>query len=87
MEEKKTEIKFDLITVNPSLVLGRHLNPKLSQLNESNDILRRVISGDFPVRINVAFTIVDVRDVAAAHVFMIEDDAKTSGIYVLCIYY
>ena len=81
MEQQGDGVGFDLVTVNPSLVLGRHLYRGLeySQLNESNSILTRVIKGQFPVRINVAFTVVDVRDVAAAHIFMIEGAARETA--------
>jgi len=81
MSAEESAISFDLVTVNPALVLGRHLNDGLSyaQLNESNAVLTRIINGEFPIRLNVAFTLVDVRDVAAAHIFMIEGEAAQSA--------
>eukprot|EP01084_Bolivina_argentea_P132754 234271_1 len=83
-DNNKTKIKFDIITVNPALVLGRHLNDSLNNLNESNALLTRICNGAFPARINVSFTVVDVRDVAAAHIFMIEGKAKdiANGRYI-----
>ena len=82
-DSNKTKISFDIVTVNPSLVLGRHLNDGLKTINESNGVLSRIINGGFPVRLNVAFTLVDVRDVAAAHLFLIEGKGKETGLFIL----
>ena len=85
MNDNNTKISFDLIAINPSLVIGKHLNDGLTSLNESNAVIGRLLTGEIPMIVNVALTIVDVRDVAAAHIFMIENEkAKKTG---FCTYY
>ena len=83
MDDNKTKISFDIITILPSLVIGKHYNDKLKVLNESNDVFGKLINGVFPVIMNISFTIVDVRDVADAHIFMIENkNAIKTGLYI-----
>ena len=83
IDANKQKISFDMVTVNPSLVIGRHLNKGLKNLNTSNATIVRFITGGVPVKLNVFLTMVDVRDVAAAHLFMIEKQ-EASGRYLCC---
>lgn len=55
----------ELVTINPSLVFGPLLD---AQLGTSASILRMMMNGRFPVLLDIGFGVVDVRDVAAAHV-------------------
>ena len=84
MDDNNEEISFDLIALCPTFVMGKNYNGKL---NESNGLLPRIVNGFFPVRINVAFDIVDARDVAAAHVYFMDDKKgldEGKGRYIIC---
>ncbi|MGQ3356291.1 MAG: SDR family oxidoreductase [Phreatobacter sp.] len=56
---------FDLVTINPFVVIGPSLTP---QLNTSNAIIADLLSGKYPGIIDLTWGMVDVRDVALAHV-------------------
>lgn len=56
---------FDLVVINPYMVIGPSLGPAL---NESNKVLRDMLSGVYPTIMSVNWGFVDVRDVAKAHV-------------------
>lgn len=56
---------FDLIAINPVSVVGPSLVPPL---NTSNKILSDLLGGGYPALANLAWSFVDVRDVARAHV-------------------
>jgi len=71
---------FDLVVVNPGLVIG----PSMTKaVNTSNRILVDVLRGGFPAIVDLAWGVVDVRDVAAAHVRAMEVPAAR-GRY-LCV--
>ncbi|CAK9025940.1 Phenylacetaldehyde reductase (2-phenylethanol synthase), partial [Durusdinium trenchii] len=62
---------FTLAVINPTLVVG----PPLSNASAtSHDIVRRILKAEFPLgrMPNVAMSLVDVRDVADAHVQALE---------------
>jgi len=63
---------FDLVVVNPSVVLGPSLIP---ELNESGRTLTGLVSGLFPAVLDLDYPIVDVRDVARAHRLAMETPA------------
>lgn len=56
---------LDLTTINPSLVLGPVMSGDFSA---SVEVLTQLLSGKLPGTPKVGFVVVDVRDVAAAHV-------------------
>ena len=56
---------MELTTINPGLVLGPIDNPDTST---SVEIVRQLMSGAMPVLPRLNFPVVDVRDVASAHV-------------------
>ena len=58
------EERFEIVTVNPGLVMGPNLN---TAYFSSGDILRKMMMGEFPGLPKVMMPIVDVRDVAKAH--------------------
>jgi dihydroflavonol-4-reductase len=64
--------KFDVVTINPFMVIGPSLSPGL---NTSNKLFVDLMSGAYPGIMNLTWGFVDVRDVAAAHVLA----AKTPG--------
>lgn len=63
---QKEQSRWDLVTINPSFVLGPGINP--FGTSESFDIMKQIGKGDFKMgapEYNVG--VVDVRDVAEAH--------------------
>lgn len=56
--------KIELAVVNPGLVLG----PNLNKCNfSSGDIIKQMVDGSIPMYPLVAFPMIDVRDIAEAH--------------------
>jgi len=55
---------FDLVVINPFMVIGPSLVPSL---NESNKVIADVVGGKYPGIVSLAWGFVDVRDVARAH--------------------
>jgi dihydroflavonol-4-reductase len=70
MEREKPA--FDLVVINPFLVIGPSLVPSL---NTSNEIFLDMLKGTFPGIVGLTWGFVDVRDVAEAHVRAIETPA------------
>jgi len=71
-EVAKQQNQWQLVTLNPGLVIGPSLSTRLGM---SVRIIRDVLSGKYPLFApNLYFNCVDVRDVAKAHVL-----AATSG--------
>lgn len=69
---------FSLVVVNPFVVLGPALNPGL---NTSNKIVADMLSGVYPGVMNISWGVVDVRDVARAHLLALTTPAA-SGRYL-----
>jgi nucleoside-diphosphate-sugar epimerase len=64
--------KFDLVVINPFIVLGPSLVP--SQVNESVHFYKQLLNGEMGVGgVDLYFGIVDVRDVALAHIVAMEN--------------
>lgn len=76
---EKQKPGFDLIVINPFMVIGPSLCPSL---NESNKIFADMMSGVYPTLMSVTWGIVDVRDVATAHILAMET-ANASGRYLV----
>ncbi|NTV98997.1 MAG: SDR family oxidoreductase [Chlorobiaceae bacterium] len=74
--EKKP--KFDLVVINPFLVLGPSLGPSIST---SCETIRDFMSGVYPAIMDLNWGIVDVRDVAKAHLLAMEK-IEASGRYL-----
>ncbi len=65
---------FDLVVLNPCMVIGEALGPGL---NSSNQVIRDLLSGTYPGVMALNFCMVDVCDVALAHVLALDkDDAE-----------
>jgi dihydroflavonol-4-reductase len=60
---------FDLITINPFLVVGPAMT---AALNPSNQVIADLLKGVYPAVMRLTFGFVDVRDVAKAHVLALE---------------
>lgn len=69
---------FDLVVVNPFMVIGPSLSPGL---NTSNEVFVAILTGAYPGIMNFAWGFVDVRDVALAHVLAATTRAA-SGRYI-----
>ena len=69
---------FDLVVINPYMVLGPSLGPAL---NTTNQIFRDLLTGVYPGILSLGWGLVDVRDVARAHVLAMEND-DASGRYL-----
>lgn len=75
---KEQSPSFDLVVINPFLVIGP---AKTKALNPSNGVIKDLLSGTFPGLINVSWGLVDVRDVARAHGLAM-DLEKPAGRYL-----
>lgn len=71
---------WDLVVINPVLVMGPSLTPAL---NTSNKVVADLLNGVYPGIVSLTWGIVDVRDVADAHVRAM-DAAEAEGRY-LCV--
>jgi dihydroflavonol-4-reductase len=60
---------FDLVAVNPFMVIGPSL---VASLNTSNQIFVELLTGRFPGVLDLTWGFVDVRDVAEAHLRAME---------------
>jgi dihydroflavonol-4-reductase len=60
---------FDLVVINPFLVIGPSLMPAI---NTSNQLFVDLLKGTYPGVMNLTWGFVDVRDVADAHVRALE---------------
>jgi len=60
---------FDLVVINPFMVIGPSLSPGL---NTSNKVLADILAGAYPGIMMLNWGFVDVRDVARAHVLLME---------------
>jgi len=75
---EKENPAFELVVVNPGVVIGPSLVPSL---NTSNQILRDVLAGTYPMIMSISWGFVDVRDVAHAHILAMENE-KAKGRYL-----
>ena len=76
VEEQKPN--FDLVVINPFLVIGPSISPGL---NTSNELFVDILSGKYPGIMSLTWGIVDVRDVALAHILAMENP-ESSGRYL-----
>ena len=77
MEENDTS--FDLVVLNPYVVIGPALNPTL---NGSNFNFQALMTGRFPALVDMSYGYVDVRDVAVLHRLAMETP-HASGRYLI----
>jgi len=67
---KENKPSFDLVVINPIIVIGPSLSPSL---NTSNIIFQAILTGVYPAIMNIGWAFVDVRDVAKAHRLAMEN--------------
>ena len=70
--------KFDLVSINPFMVIGPSISPSL---NTTNQMIRDIMTGVYPGIMDVNWGFVDVRDVAKAHILAMETETA-SGRYL-----
>lgn len=72
------EPAFDLVVINPFLVIGPS---HTKTVNPSNQVFADILGGTYPGIMSVSWGLVDVRDVARAHLLAMEQpDAKGRNI-------
>lgn len=69
---------FDLVALNPCMVIGEAVG---SGLNSSNQVIRDLLSGTYPGVMALNFCMVDVCDVARAHMLAL-DKEDAEGRYI-----
>jgi len=79
IEKEENKGKFDIVTILPSLVVGPLFSLPVSS---SISIIRDILAGVYPGTPRLSFTLVDVRDVAIAHVLAMEQPAA-NGRYIV----
>lgn len=75
---EENDVAFDLVVINPSAVIGPSLCPTL---NTSNSFIGGLLNGEVPALYNTTYALVDVRDVAKAHLLALENP-QASGRYI-----
>jgi len=79
-EMQKAQSRWDLVTINPSFVMGPPLNPNSS--GESMNILKQLGDGTMKMGVpKMGLGVVDVRDVADAH-YQAGFNPKAQGRYI-----
>lgn len=71
---------LDLTVLNPGLVLGPALGRDLSS---SHEVVRMLATGKYPAVPKVGYAIVDIRDVADAHVRALESPASAGERFII----
>jgi len=69
---------FDLVAINPFAIIGP---AHTKAVNPSSGVVRSALTGGFPVIFDLSWGLVDVRDVADAHIAALETPAA-SGRYL-----
>lgn len=78
--KKKTGVNdIDLVVINPAMVMGPILNKHIYA--ESFDVLRECVTGKMFGIVDLSISVVDVRDVATAHVKALES-CTAKGRYI-----
>lgn len=80
MADKDSAPGFELVAVNPGLVLGPLLNDDSST---SVETLRKLVNRELPGAPHLGFAVVDVRDVAIAHRLALETPEATGNRYIV----
>mmetsp|Transcript_37487 Transcript_37487/g.27248 ORF Transcript_37487/g.27248 Transcript_37487/m.27248 type:complete len:216 (+) Transcript_37487:325-972(+) len=81
VEELPEDEKFELVTINPSLIMGP---TKVADGFSSGKILQMVMNREFPSSPKVYFGLVDVRDTAEAHLKAITVSEAANKRFILC---
>lgn len=74
--------RMELVVVNPGLVLGPILS---ADYGTSGEVVKKLMDRDFPAIPNLNWAVVDVRDVAAAHVAGMTADGAAGFRHILAL--
>lgn len=72
---------FSLATICPFMVLGPSLSGKTHE--SANSLFLKALNGEMPGLVNLAWGVTDVRDLALAHVMLMESQ-EAEGRYLFC---
>ena len=78
LEESK---RYELVVVNPAYVQGPLLSANSGE--GSKEMCERILGNKMPALPDISFSVVDVRDVAAAHVAAMEKSEAAGNRYIL----
>ena len=81
LKELPDDKKFELVVMNPGYVLGPLLSPESGE--GSKAVMTMILNGEFPGVPAMNMPIVDVRDVAAAHIKGLEADGAPNHRFLL----
>lgn len=73
------ERRFELVAVNPGLVLGPLQRPEVAS---STEVVHRLLNRSMPAVPQLGFSVVDVRDLAAAHRLALESPKAPGNRYI-----
>lgn len=73
------ECHFDLVVINPTGVIGPSL---VDRVNQTHEFMIGITNGQSPAIVDIGFPVVDVRDVARAHIKALETPTA-SGRYLV----
>lgn len=77
---KNNDVNFKLSVINPTGVLGPSLS---SDVGTSNALILRMLNGSMPALVKLHVGIVDVRDVAKAHILAMESDQANGERFIV----
>jgi dihydroflavonol-4-reductase len=80
LEELPEERRFELVAVNPGLVLGPL--QRRPELATSTEVVHRLLNRSMPAVPQLGFAVVDVRDLAAAHRLALESPKAPGNRYI-----
>lgn len=79
VSELPADRRFELAVINPGFVIGPI---REASVNTSCEVLRRLLARDMPACPELGFAVVDVRDVARAHILAMERPEAAGNRYI-----
>lgn len=81
-EKIEDQNKFELVTVHPGVVIGPPLTEATGEAT-SLSVVKKILSNEIPMVINLNLFLVDVRDVAAGHIAAMHKPGISGSRYLL----
>ena len=81
VEKLEEDKKFDLVVINPTLILGPPLTRATAGAT-SVDSIKKVLTKEIPILIHISLAIIDVRDLAAIHIAAMETPEAAGQRYI-----
>ena len=82
VDKLEDDKKFELAVVNPGLVIGPVLSLASSD-STSQATVKKILENSIPALVNVNFALVDVRDVALAHIAAMEKQEAAGNRHII----